>query len=235
MFKFLSISLLFLISFKGISQDSIAVHFIFPSADVFEIRVDEADIYDKKNFYLTEGRHKIEIWVQGLELKTDSILVNPSSYNLYQYSNVKVNPKIAQNKKDRIEYTIRKSLLFVTYIPTGIVSYLTYTKFKQAKVIYSDISNLSNAYTSSLDLNFMAKTEHSFDFLSAQYIKRRRQYVALVFASSAMLLSNIGITYLFHKFYKKPGKFKPVSPFGIGELKLSIYPTTYGLGLNLKL
>lgn len=235
MFRFLSISLFFLVSSIGISQDSTAVHFIFPSADVFEIRVDEVHIYDKKDFFLAEGHHKIEIWTEGLTLRTDSIFVNPDSYNLFQYRSTPVLPEIVKYKKEKTQYLVGRSIVFGLFIPTGIASYAAINRYNEAKLIYSEISSLSNFYSSSLDLTFLAKADQDFELLTKQYEEKRTGYRRLVIASSSMLLCNAGLTYFFYKFFKKPIRHPKKSPFRENGVKLSIYPTTYGMGINLKL
>lgn len=233
MFKFLFISLCFLVSFRGISQDSIAVHFMFPSDGIYEIQVDEVHIYNKKDFFLVEGHHKIEIWVQGLQLRTDSIIVNSDSYNLYKYKVTKPEPTIPSYRKDKFKYVLKSSIPLSSYIPTGVLGYFMVSKYFEAKSIFSEVEDLKYSYALSLNSYDIQSHANRVNNLNRLYDKKKKDYRLLGVSTISMLFVNIGLTYLFNKFNEKPVKYHKVSPFDKNSPRMSFYFGVTGFALKL--
>ncbi|MFD1551977.1 hypothetical protein DNU06_01240 [Putridiphycobacter roseus] len=162
MLKYLIFLLWLGVSNWNFGQPLMTVQFEFPQNGIFKIRIDSNAVYSTKKIQLAEGNYFVEIWVPGTEVRMDTIVVKSDTYNLFQYRSAKVLPEISKNKSDRIEYGIKASLAFSTFIPTGIAAYYAIQKYNSGLSLYHDLEVLSK----SLDLNYLSEVEGQYGMIS---------------------------------------------------------------------
>lgn len=232
---FLFLVLIFACHISSISQTEFKVHFEFPHAGEFEIRIDSGTVYKTNIFMLPEGHYFVEIWVPKTKVRTDTIYVNPDSYNLFQYRGVEVRPEIAENRRAVINYSVISAAAIASIGPTIVGTLQAIDRYNIALNIYRDIERLTKTYQTSLHLGYLESIKVNYNNLTEQYNEARIKYRNAAIFSTAMFVGNIGITYLFFKHIKRPRLFKVESPFQNTLSDISFNCTGTSIGLTLKL
>jgi hypothetical protein len=212
---------------------------ISPNHAVVKIN-NELIVNPQDTLIMTFGTHTIDMWAPNLEFKSDTIIIDSSSLQVYSYG-LKLSPEYKDYKEELKTYKRKRAvqnmpiILSSCYSIFGVIRVVSLNSKlkKEESIISASVENYNNA----LSINNITTSNNDYNTAMANYNHYQKKKKKMI-TNGVVLYSLSGIAYYVMK-KKLPILEKPLFDdsikLSLTDLNFSPYKNGMLIGLNFRL